>query len=113
MSENQVNPDYVDAPYEASGFIQTENGLVWFIDREVDRDPMIGIKVRRTNQDTGELICNYVLDPMVVDRENSRTPRTVRFYHDRRRKKLANCVPYRPGVDSFENLPTPDRPRRK
>lgn len=110
MSENQVNPDYVDTPYEASGWIRRDDGsIVWFVDKEVARDPMLGIKVRRTNMDTGELICNYVLEPAIAHREATRPARSIRFYQARRRKRLANAKPFNPDRDAFTNMPTPTK----
>lgn len=103
---SQPNPDYVDAPYEAHGFETINGEHVWFTDKEIGRDPMMGVKVGRYRQDTGELMKTFLLEPSVVDHAGYRKGRTIRFYRKKREQKLKNCKPYVPGRDAFSNLPT-------
>lgn len=107
MNEPQVNPDYVDAPYEAHGWERDKQTreIVWFTDKEVARDPQLGIKVERRAQDTGRLLLTYILPLSVGEREASRPAKSIRFYKEKRRKKLKNCVPFHQDRDSFEMLP--------
>ena len=80
---NQVNPNYVSVPYEASGFFKdpATREIVWFVDREVERIES-GVVIERRNQDTNELIEKYILPSAAVLRETERHGRTVRFYKD-------------------------------
>lgn len=106
MSEekSQVNPDYVDAPYEASGFIRVDGKLLWFHDREIAEIDS-GKVIERRNQDTGELIEKYILPTAIVLRETERDARSVRFYKDKRRKRLANAREWNPDTQAFDKLP--------
>ena len=103
-----MNPNQTGTPYLAHGVATINGENVWFEDREISRDPTLGILVERRTQDTGKILSTYFLPQDFVERDMERPSKSIRQLWLRRKARLKNCQIWKPGTP-FETLPNADK----
>jgi len=105
----EPEPEYAPAAYLAHGITMIEGVMIWFEDKEISRDPALGVLVERRNQDTGKLLLTYLLPQDFVERDMNRPGKSIHQLQWKRKLRLRNCKVWHESTP-FETLPGERKP---